>query len=283
MSLADDYALDRDAMQLIRAGTAQRMYVIGGVDTGKTTLAAGLADLLSADAGTAEVDLDAGQARIGLPTTFAWRMAGDRAPAGMYFAGNTSPAGQFDISVAGSAVMVGDASAAADKVVIDTCGLAKGDAGRRLHHTTIDAVRADLVIGIQRGGELEGLLGPLEHGRRPRVIRARVPDAVKPRSRATRRSYRARKFRAYFEEAQELRLPLSKTGILRPRRDPRGRIASLRGRDGRDAALAIVRAYDSPRGTITVLTPAAERAEVASVVLGSLRIARDGRQLAREA
>lgn len=283
MTLLDEYGLNAAALDAVRAEDARRIYVLGDVDTGKSTLAAGLAERLSGDARTAEVDLDAGQARIALPTTFGWRMAGAEEHAGMYFTGDTSPAGGFDRSVAGAAVVVGEASRHADKVVIDTCGLAKGAAGRRLHHATIDAVRADVVIGIQRGDELESLLRPFDHGRRPRPVRARVPDAVRPRSPSVRRSYRARRFRAYFEGAEEMRLPFAEVGLMRFRRPPVGRIASLRDRCGRDVALAIVRAYDSPRGTITVLTPRPDPAEVGCVVFGSLRIARDGRQLERDA
>jgi len=280
-----DYGLGQREIAALARRRVRIIYIIGDSDTGKSTLAAMLAAHLSQNCETACVDLDAGQASIGLPTTFAWRMHGGRRgrkPDGMYFTGTTSPSGHFDIAVAGAAAMVSEAREHADKVIVDTCGLARGVAGMRLHHTTIEAVRPDAVVGIERRCELGGLIDPLAKSGRLLVIRASVPDCVCKRSRATRRSYRREKFRAYFAQAREIMLRLDEVGVLRPRPDPVGRIASLRDATGRDVALAIVRRVDEAAGTITLLTPAPKRIAARAVVLGSMRIARDGRQLARD-
>jgi polynucleotide 5'-kinase involved in rRNA processing len=45
--------------------------VIGGADTGKTTLVEGIADMLSMKTTVGIVDLDMGQSHIGIPTTIA--------------------------------------------------------------------------------------------------------------------------------------------------------------------------------------------------------------------
>ncbi len=284
MASLDDYGLGRRELTALERPSVRVAYIVGDVGTGKSTLAAAVARHLSRRGRTALVDLDAGQASVGLPTTFAWRTWGRRAakPGGMYFTGTTSPTGHFDIAIAGAAAMVSEARDAAAKIVVDTCGLARGPAGIRLHHTTIDAVRPDAVLAIQRGDELAGLLEPLRRMRRPVVIDASVPEGVCKRSRATRRSYRRERFGAYFARARERVFGLDEVGLLRPRRDPVGRIASLRNEAGRDVALGIVRAVGKSSGTITVLTPLPARTRVAAVVLGSMRIARDGRQLARD-
>ena len=93
-----------------------------------------------------------------------------------------------------------------------------------VHH---DLPRDFHAVAIERRDELSDLLAPFVRSGRPRVIRASAPEQVKKRSRATRRSYRCGRFRAYFEHARELRFSLDKVGILRPRPDPAGRIASL--------------------------------------------------------
>jgi len=279
-----DYGLGREQIAIIARRGVRSIYIIGDSDTGKTTLAETLARHLAQKFTTAAVDLDAGQASIGPPTTFGWRLlrpSGGRRPAGLFFTGSTSPAGHLGEWLAGAARMVGEASERAAKVVVDTCGLACGEAGRDLHHATAEVIRPDVIVAIERRDELSDLLAPFVRSGRPRVIRASAPEQVKKRSRATRRSYRCGRFRAYFEHARELRFSLDKVGILRPRPDPAGRIASLRDRAGRDVALAIVQKYDSPRGTVTVLSPVSCRTRVSAVVLGSMRIARDGRQLAR--
>jgi len=284
MAQLADYGLGPGQIALLERRCVRVVYVVGDSDTGKSTLAAALAAHLARKFKAALVGLDAGQASIGLPTTFAWGMCGRGGRArtdGMYFTGTTSPTGYFEIAVAGAAAMVSEARGHAAKVVVDTCGLACGPAAMQLHHATIDAVRADAVVAIERDGELSGLVGPFIRSGRPLVIRASVPGGVRKRSRATRRSYRRGKFRAYFKRARELTLSLDEVGVLRPRPDPVGRIASLRDASGRDIALAIVRAVDDAAQTMTVLSPVPRRTNVRAVVLGSMRIARDGRQLAR--
>ena len=282
MACLADFGIGAREAAVLSGRGARTIYVIGDSDTGKTTLAGVIVRLLAAKFKTAAVDLDAGQATIGLPTTFAWKMAGKRGkPDGMYFAGTTSPTGYLDRWLIGAASLVGQARGRARKVVVDSCGLACGAAGRELHHATVDAVRPDVVVAIERGGELAGLLGPFVRSGWPRVVRASVPARIRKRSRAERRSYRCGKFRAYFERARELRLDLAEVAVLREVWDPAGRLASLRDGSGRDVALGIVQKFDSPRGTITVLSPVPRRVAVRAVVLGSMRIARDGRQLAR--
>jgi polynucleotide 5'-kinase involved in rRNA processing len=279
-----EFGLDTAAVRRLDRARARLIYLIGDSDTGKTTLAEAIADRLAPQFTTALVDLDAGQATVGLPTTFAWRLLGRRRrawPDGVYFTGTTSPSGHFDIAVAGAEAMVAEARMHARKMVVDTCGLARGAAGAALHHAMTDALRPDAIVVIQRESELAGLAEALGSSGRWDVIHAAAPEAIRPRSRAARRSYRRGRFRDYFARARERVLLLDTVEVLRPRPDPLGRIASLRGPEGRDRALAIVRSVGRAGDAMTVLTPLAARAPVSAVVLGSMRIARDGRQLAR--
>jgi polynucleotide 5'-kinase involved in rRNA processing len=284
MASVGDYGLGERELGRLERSSVRLIYVMGDTGTGKTTLAASLADRLAACGPTARLDLDGGQASVGPPTTFAWRLCGKRRrkPDGMYFTGTTSPTGHFDICVAGAARLAAEARARAETVVVDTCGLVRGDAGRRLHHAVLDAVGADAIVAIEREGELAGVLGPLGGLGRGLIVRASVPGQARRRSWAARRSYRRRRFRDYFAQGREVELDLGRVGVFRPRRDPEGRIASLRDPAGRDVALGIVQAVRSRSGTMTVWSPVPRRTRVRAVVLGSMRIARDGRQLARD-
>ncbi len=279
----EEFGIGRSEAALLNRPGTRLIYVIGDVDTGKTTLAARIAARSARVRRTAVVDLDAGQATIGPPTTFGWRLAGSRGrPAGMYFIGTTSPVGCFELSVAGAVAMVSEAGARAETTVVDTCGLARGVLGCQLHHPVIDAVRPDVVVALEREDELAELLRPLERARGPAVLRVRPPDTVRKRSWAKRRSYRRARFERYFAGAREMQLRLGEIALVRWKADPVGRIASLRGLDGRDVALAIVQGSDARGGTLTVFTPFRRNRRVSAVVLGSMRIARDGRQLARD-
>jgi len=294
MASLEDYGLGQREARLFARRTTRIIYVMGDCDTGKSTLVQVIAAMLARTARTAVVDLDAGQASIGLPTAFAWALYGRRGcgkARGMFFTGTTSPVGYFAESISGAAAMTAEARAAAEKVVIDTCGLVAGELGRSLHHPTIKAVRPDVIVAIQGrrpldarpldARPLDGLLGPFEKSGRPCVVRASVPEAAHHRSAERRRSYRAVKFREYFETAGEIELSLDTVDILRPKDDPAGRICSLRSRSGRDVALGIVQRFGRRKGRLTVLTPFRAGSRVRAVVLGAMRIARDGRQLAR--
>lgn len=280
MKILQEFGIGHDEAALLSCPNVRVIYVVGDVDTGKTTLAARIASWCAHSRRTALVDLDAGQATVGLPTTFAWRMVQSRSKlAGMYFTGSTSPVGYLDIWVAGAVLMVSEAGAQAEQVVVDTCGLARGALGCQLHHPIIDAIRANVVVALERWGELRELLCPLGRAHSPAVLRVRPPSAVLKRSRAQRRSYRRARFREYFAEAGAMVLHLDEIELLRWKPDPVGRIASLRGSDGRDVALAIVQAHNVRSRTLTVWTSLQRRSRVRAVVLGSMRIARDGRQL----
>jgi len=277
-----EFGLGRRELALLTRRRTRIIYIVGDVDTGKTTLAACLARELARTGPTASVDLDAGQASIGLPTTFAWKRAGKRGkPDGMFFTGTTSPVGHFELAVAGAAAMVGEARVAADRVVVDTCGLARGELGAQLHQATADAIRPDVVVTVERADELVDLVAPFERCGRPWVIRASAAAAVDKRSWAARRSFRRAKLGAYFARGRELELDLDRIGVLRTKSNPAGRIASLRDGSGRDVALAIVMKHSPFRRTMAIWTPLSLRIRVRAVVLGAMRIARDGRQLAR--
>lgn len=282
-SLADYGIVRRERAILDRKGVSL-IYIIGNTDTGKTTLANLIASHLSVRHKTALVDLDAGQAAIGLPATFGWAMMTARGRVGkvrgMYFTGITSPVGYFEESVAGATALVAEARRRAQKIVVDTCGVAEGAYGRELHYPTVEKIRPDVVIAIENAHELDSVIESFEEGGWPIVIRVDAPERVKRRSPTRRRSYRAERFRKYFENAGELKLSLDSVGIVNERADAVDRIASLRNSKGRDIALAIIVEFNRGKGKAVVFTPLADTSKVQFIVMGSMKVARDGTQLA---
>jgi len=61
--------LEREIMKAILSSQARSIMIVGGADTGKTSLIEALADLLSRDSRMGILDLDMGQSHIGPPTT----------------------------------------------------------------------------------------------------------------------------------------------------------------------------------------------------------------------
>jgi polynucleotide 5'-hydroxyl-kinase GRC3/NOL9 len=193
--------------------------VIGAVDTGKTTLVHLLANL-----GTAQglrvgvVDADIGQSDIGPPTSIGLGIIdhpvpslSEIKPSSLYFVGSTSPGGHLLPMVVGTKEMVDHAlELGAEKVIIDTTGLVYGGIGRALKHYMIANTGSDLVIVLERRGELEHIVKSLEGREDIYICRLKVPPQVKRREPDLRRENRRAAFRRYFDGAHSIELLFEK-------------------------------------------------------------------------
>lgn len=180
--------------------------VLGGVDTGKTTLARNLLrSAASAGLRGAFLDTDVGQSTVGPPTTIGLRYVDapddleDPFPMdACYFVGGISPSGRFLPLVSGTAQLVAAARANADLVVVDTSGLIAGMGGQTLKFHKLELARPDRVIGLQRGEELEPVLHNALRFSAARVDRLPVHPEVRPTSAETRADNRAAQLSRYF-------------------------------------------------------------------------------------
>jgi polynucleotide 5'-kinase involved in rRNA processing len=185
--------------------------LVGGLDTGKSTLARNIARA-SVDAGltAAILDADIGQSSVGPPTTVGLKLV--REPAdlepetlaradAMTFVGTTSPQGHLLPLVSGSRLLLDLARAeGADQVVVDTTGLVSGVFGQVLKFHKIGLLRPDVVVGLERGEELEPLLGVIRRFYAAEVMALPVPAEVVPTSVERRAVLREESMRRYFTE-----------------------------------------------------------------------------------
>jgi len=132
--------------------------VIGGSAVGKTSFSRDLAGaLLARQAEVAFVDADIGQSNLGPPATVALGYPTSPvdfsavSPSGYYFVGSTGPMGRFLPLVIGTAQLAREARSAF--VIVDTTGLIY-ESGRVLKNYKIEAVRPDVIVAIERRGEL---------------------------------------------------------------------------------------------------------------------------------
>ena len=149
---------------------AASVMLIGGLDSGKTTLGRAMARAAS-EAGkvAAFVDVDVGQKSVGPPTTIGLKLVRTpddvevetmHEPDHLYFVGATSPQGHMLSVVTGTARMLTVArESGAEFVVVDTSGMVSGVYGQLLKYHKFELVRPALVVGLQRGEELDPLLG----------------------------------------------------------------------------------------------------------------------------
>ena len=115
-----------------------RVIVIGGSDTGKTTLCRWLLSKLPEQSRPALVDSDIGQSTVGPPACIGWRMAG-RTDSQFTFTGDITPATHPTATVAGTCRAVFAAEAAgANLVLLDTSGYLGGRGGFELKSAKLE-------------------------------------------------------------------------------------------------------------------------------------------------
>jgi polynucleotide 5'-hydroxyl-kinase GRC3/NOL9 len=216
----------RAAEEIIASGPRPlKLFILGGPDSGKTTMAAFLASV-AAGAGlkVAVVDADVGQSEIGPPGCVGYGLANgpigrvrEIPPLRSYFVGSNSPELlSFTTAGAAKSAVDGALSLSPDLVVIDTTGLVWGRTARFLKSAKIELITPTHIVALQRALELEHLLRPWDHlGGLPKVVRAPVSPRATEKNRKDRRAFRERAFQQYFRGATRREFDLDKISLFR--------------------------------------------------------------------
>jgi polynucleotide 5'-hydroxyl-kinase GRC3/NOL9 len=272
-----------------RATRSRLTVLVGGVDTGKTSLATFLANgLLARGFQVGVVDADLGQSEIGPPTTIGLGRVtrtldrlGDADMAGFSFVGSTSPQGHVRSTLAATRYMVDRAFAEGlDRVVVDTCGLIDGPLGRIYTQGQIDRLDPDLVVAVQRREECEPIVRTYDDRERPEIVRVPAGEHVRRRTAVERRRHRAAALDRYFQDAgpQRLALPRLRLRImtdqscpvpLETRDDLESRLVGLDDAEGATLGLGAIRGIDVIDRVVLVNTPVADQR------VAGLRVGRD--------
>lgn len=185
--------------------------LIGGPDTGKTTLAKHLlADALGAGRKVAFVDADVGVSTVGPPACVGLRWIRSRDDLHnlaladeLRFVGSIEPHGVVLPHVVAAADLVSVARREADFIILDTTGVVSGVVGQTLKYHLMELCNPALVIAMQRGSEMEPTIGMLR-----RFLGARVAKAHPEPQRVPLGPTEARERRiAAFERALPPPLP----------------------------------------------------------------------------
>jgi polynucleotide 5'-kinase involved in rRNA processing len=182
--------------------------LIGGTDTGKTSFARKLLSAAAAAGRTAAfVDADVDQTATGPPTCTGLRIIRSQTDIetiheaeAMQFVGSITAEGVVLQQVVATAALVDIARPAADLVVVDTTGVVSGVIGQTLKYHKMGLCRPDVVVGLQRGAELEPLVGMLRRFFTAEVEMAPVDPSVRPASPEDRRTHRTKALAAAFAE-----------------------------------------------------------------------------------
>ena len=115
------------------------------------------------------------------------------------FVGSTSPQGHL-LPLAGALARLRDRAHAegSDLVVVDTSGMVSGIWGQLVKYYKVDMLEPDLVVGLQRGEELEPVLGVLQRFFGVEIVTLPVHPGVVPTSVEQRSEQRERAMANYF-------------------------------------------------------------------------------------
>jgi polynucleotide 5'-hydroxyl-kinase GRC3/NOL9 len=191
---------------------ARTVLFIGGMDAGKSTLArATAAFALRIGRSVAYLDADVAQKTVGPPSTVGMkhiRGADDLTLEAMAdadalgFVGSTSPQDHL-VPLAGAIGRLRERarSEGADLVVVDTGGEISGIRGQLLNYYEVDVLEPDLVVGLQRGEDLEPILQIVDRFFGVETVTAPVHPDVVSMSVEERMEQRTRMMARYFEHA----------------------------------------------------------------------------------
>jgi polynucleotide 5'-hydroxyl-kinase GRC3/NOL9 len=200
MPLVNDNPHDRIVERLVLEGGV--IMLIGAPDTGKTTLARQLlAGGVESGRIAAYIDADVGQTMVGPPACVglkwvtSWDDMEDFSRADdVRFVGSISPERLVLQEVLATATLVDVARDRADLIIVDTTGAVSGVTGQTLKYHKMELCRPDVVVALQRGSEIEPLVGLLRRFFSAEVELTSVHPDVIPVSPEERRAHRTKRF-----------------------------------------------------------------------------------------
>ncbi len=176
-----------DLADLLRKiADSRSIMVLGGMDTGKTTLIRTIQNEL----GGLVIDGDLGQSEIGPPGLISLGTYSSGMQDG-YFVGSFTPRGNLVQVMTGISKLVNQDS---ERCFIDTDGWIEGEAARVYKGELISLVEPDTLLLLQRGDELEKFA---HYPFRGSVITLEAQNREK-KSRGERTANRIRKFKYHF-------------------------------------------------------------------------------------
>jgi polynucleotide 5'-kinase involved in rRNA processing len=273
-----------DAIEALAARPG-RVFVVGGVDSGKTTFARRLARA-GVEAGhvAAIVDADLAQSTIGPPGTVGLKVMRETGDVdadsfeALSFVGAMSPRNHFLPLVTGTAKLVMRAiEVGARLIVVDTSGLIDGVAGQTLKLTKAELCRPHHVVSLARGGELEPINGVLERFLSLDVQALDVHPEIGVRSVDDRAAYREARLAAFLG-GQVYRWRVKPT-VFMPSLPPMFALEELDGLlvgvdNGQGDCLGLG-ILEYREDALRLLTPVSEG--VRALRLGSVRVTQDGK------
>ena len=268
--------------------TGGTVFLLGGIDTGKTSFALDLLTRASTSGmKTALIDADTDQSSVGPPTTVGLKIIDEGTqvtieslhPAdSLAFVGSLSPREHLLPLVVGTGKLINRArNEGCRLVVVDTPSFVSGIYGQTLNYFLMDGAKPDLVLAFERGGELEPLVGIAHRFTTAETIEMEITDRPS-RSAEEKMTFREQQFAAYFKETSRWRV---RPTVFMPTLPPEFDLHLLDHlvvgmEDGEGSCVGIgVLEHDPTEDILRMVSPVTEG--VRGLRLGSVRIDPSGR------
>ncbi len=266
------------------------VYVLGPIDTGKTSLCRFLLEQHPSAQKIALVDCDPGQSILGLPTTLAMMVYQQQAPIWeaplLRFIGATTPFGHLLQTQTAIKRLVEKArESQPDLILLDSSGFVLGNVAREFQFQTLDLIQPAHLVALQRSKELEPILANFSRHPKMQLHRLEVPESVVVRTPPERRIYREQKFKQYFQDAKMWELNFRQLGLHGrvPEANTlsfyKNRLVALCDAENFAMALGIIYALDWPERKMKFWAPQFDSQNLASIHFGSIALELTGRQL----
>lgn len=257
------------------------VYVLGAVDTGKTTLCRFFIEGLTKKFTTAHIDCDPGQSVIGPPTTLGLRIHSPQQSEGeltyLRFVGSNSPQGHMLQTLTGIKRLTEHAfDSGAKRVILDSSGYVLGNTAREFQFQVIDLIKPNFLVVLQQDKELEGLLANFNKHPQIEIRRLGISSAVRSRSMNERQDYRSNKYRDYFKDARTHEFPLTGLGFHGRIREETilealsNLLVALCDAKNFVVTLGVLQEIDVEKKILHVYAPPFDLAKVATIHLGSI-------------
>ena len=258
--------------------------VVGDIDSGKSSLCTFLAnECLTNHLSVGLIDADVGQADIGPPTTISSARASrqvfslqDLSEEASFFLGDTTPSSVPDKLIRLLIKLRKRSLRKIDVVLINTDGWVQDSAAVRFKEKLVGETQPDLVVGLDKAGEIEPLLGIIQ----TTSMKISSSSYVSTRSKEQRKDSREAGYRRFLAGSMPVKVRRGETDmrmfdqpeqlILEWTKDFKGLITGLLDKD--EGLLGLGRIMEVTEGYALVETNARETPrflELGNILLSS--------------
>ncbi len=253
--------------------------ILGAADCGKSSLCTYLLNkLIDGKCKVAILDGDLGQSDIGPSGTVGYAVATKRLAElydlklkNAFFVGVTSPIAAMSKTIEGLAAMKAEIlQVQVDFVLVNTDGFVSGDIAVGYKTDLVNALKPDVVVGVQTQDELAPLIANLKNP----VIVVEPSFALKQRTLEKRKILREMTYTRYLKKAKLQCYPKSQVtieprGAIPKDQEPeKGILVSLYGRGAKFLGIGVLREVNQERKTLKIQT--AVSAKPLRIVIGKV-------------